>query len=41
MKIIFLDYDGVVNTLWFNDLNGAPDFNYTQMTQINNNQKIN
>lgn len=28
MKIIFLDYDGVVNTLWFNNVNGEPNFNY-------------
>lgn len=40
MKIIFLDYDGVVNTLWFNDINGEPDFNYPQMTQVNNTQAI-
>ena len=26
MKIIFLDYDGVVNNLVFHDINGEPDF---------------
>lgn len=28
MKIIFLDYDGVVNTIWFQDVNGEPNFNF-------------
>ena len=26
MKVIFLDYDGVVNNLVFHDINGEPDF---------------
>ena len=40
MKIIFLDYDGVVNTLWFQDVNGEPDFNFPKHDRVNNTQAI-
>ena len=40
MKIIFLDYDGVVNTLYFQRVNGEPNFNYPQMDRVNNKQAI-
>ena len=30
MKIIFLDYDGVVNNLVFFDVNGEPTFSYVE-----------
>ena len=31
MKIIFLDYDGVVNNLVFFDINGEPTFGYVDI----------
>ena len=40
MRIIFLDYDGVVNTLWFQEVDGEPNFNFPDMTQVNNTQAI-
>lgn len=40
MKIIFLDYDGVVNTIWFQDVNGEPNFNFGKLAQVNNTQAI-
>lgn len=40
MKIIFLDYDGVVNTLWFDDINGEPNFNFPSDDKVNNTQAI-
>lgn len=40
MKIIFLDYDGVVNTLWFQDVNGEPNFNFPNQSQVNNIQAV-
>ena len=40
MNIIFLDYDGVVNTLWFQDVNGEPNFNFPRFEQVNNTQAI-
>lgn len=40
MNIIFLDYDGVVNTLWFQDVNGEPDFNFPKDEKVNNTQAI-
>ena len=40
MRIIFLDYDGVVNTLWFQEVDGEPDFNFPNMIQVNNTQAI-
>lgn len=38
--LIFLDYDGVVNTLCFNDVNGEPNFNWPSDTRVNNTQAI-
>lgn len=40
MKVIFLDYDGVVNTLWFQDVNGEPNFNFPTNDRVNNTQAI-
>ena len=40
MKVIFLDYDGVVNTLWFNDVNGEPRFDFPNDIRVNNTQAI-
>lgn len=40
INIIFLDYDGVVNTLWFQDVNGEPDYNFPKLEQVNNTQAI-
>ena len=40
MKIIFLDYDGVVNTLIFQDINGEPDFNFPNDKKVNNIQAV-
>lgn len=40
MKVIFLDYDGVVNTLWFNDVNGEPRFDFPNDNRVNNTQAI-
>ena len=40
MKVIFLDYDGVVNTIWFQDVNGEPNFNFGKSAQVNNTQAI-
>lgn len=40
MKVIFLDYDGVVNTLWFQDINGEPNFNFPTDNKVNNIQAI-
>lgn len=40
MKVIFLDYDGVVNTLWFQEVNGEPNFNFPNDNQVNNIQAI-
>ena len=40
MRIIFLDYDGVVNTLWFQDVNGNPNFNFPSDNKVNNTQAI-
>ena len=40
MKIIFLDYDGVVNSLWFQDVNGEPNFNFPSDDKVNNTQAI-
>ena len=38
--LIFLDYDGVVNTLWFKDVNGEPNYNWPNSNQVNNTQAI-
>ena len=40
MNIIFLDYDGVVNSLWFQDVNGEPNFNFPSDDKVNNTQAI-
>ena len=40
MKVVFLDYDGVVNTLWFKDVNGEPNFNFPDDDRVNNTQAI-
>lgn len=42
MKIIFLDYDGVVNNLIFQDINGEPNFNLPGISppQVNDFQAV-
>ena len=40
MRIIFLDYDGVVNTLCFQDVNESPNFNFPEDNKVNNTQAI-
>ena len=40
MKIIFLDYDGVVNNLVFQDINGEPNFNFPKLEQVNDKQAV-
>lgn len=42
MNIIFLDYDGVVNTLIFNETDNyaEPNFNYPSMEKVNNHQAV-
>ena len=40
MKIIFLDYDGVVNNLCFYDINGEPNFNFPNLKQVNDFQSV-
>lgn len=40
MKIIFLDYDGVVNTLIFDKEGKKPKFNFPEDNKVNNFQAI-
>lgn len=40
MKIIFLDYDGVVNNLVFQDINGEPNFNVPELDQVSDKQAV-
>lgn len=40
MNIIFLDYDGVVNTVWFDNVNKKPKFNFPDDNKVNNTQAI-
>ena len=40
MKIIFLDYDGVVNNLVFQDVNGEPNFNFPGVEQVSDMQAV-
>lgn len=42
MKIIFLDYDGVVNNLCFNEIDNftEPNFNYPSMDKVNDRQAV-
>ena len=40
MKIIFLDYDGVVNNLVFQDINGEPNFNFPKLEQVSDKQAV-
>lgn len=40
MKVIFLDFDGVVNTLWFYDVDKEPNYNLPGITRVNNTQAI-
>ena len=36
MNIVFLDYDGVVNTLMFDGENENPYFNFPEDNKVNN-----
>lgn len=38
--LIFLDYDGVVNTLCFNDVYSEPNYNWPSDNRVNNTQAI-
>ena len=40
MNIVFLDYDGVVNTLWFDGENEKPYYNFPRHNKVNNFQAI-
>ncbi len=40
MKIVFLDYDGVVNTLIFNEQGKEPNFNFPNDNKVNNFQAV-
>lgn len=40
MKVIFLDYDGVVNSLIFPDGSDNPTFNYPSDGKVNNHQAV-
>lgn len=40
MNIVFLDYDGVVNTLMFDGKKGKPYFNFPKDNKVNNFQAV-